>query len=178
MNSATELATQIANELGAAEMLQGPYLDAVPVIARFLTAYSLVPTASVSSVKKLADAVIREITLYGRERKVTELLANYSLALTAAVLDEVFGIIKTLNGSDVSLYHIDKYRRKLEALRTPERQSALDAYRDSMLDDAGWQITQRLGQREPSDGVWNEQKNIVCEVIRALKGSSDAAKEA
>src|SRR5260221_7471053 len=50
------------------------------------------------------------------------------------------------------------------------------AVRERMLENAGWDITHRLGQREPSDGAWNEQKNIVCEIVKVLKEAARTLK--
>lgn len=80
------LATQIANELGAAEMLQGPYLDAVPVIARSLTAYSLALTAAVR--REDAAIVDRHSSITAQTISRKGALLNVALAIREHITPE------------------------------------------------------------------------------------------
>lgn len=192
MNSVTELATQIANELGAAEMLQGPYLDAVPIIARSLTAYSLAPTAVVSSTKEAAQEFFDgldsdyDIPLHARAiERLAILLTARDLALTAAVRrEDASEVIRCQSAPGVWADSPDAVATGILALITPEQQSALDAYRDSVLapvrertlEDAALILDNgHFLTRDSPERKWAIQ---VAAKIRALKGSSDAAKEA
>lgn len=125
------------------------------------------PKPANSSAKELADAI------QSNPAGAIKILAEHDLALTAAVRrEDASEVIRCQSAPGVWADSPDAVATGILALITPDQQSALDAYRDSVLSEAcirvaNWFKAHRI---DYASSLW--------EIESALKGSSDAAKEA
>lgn len=133
------------------------------------------PKPANSSAKELADAI------QSNPEEAIKILAEHDRALTAAVRREdakIAGLCESWY--EGKREEAAKYAgEEILALITPDQQSALDAYRDSVLApvrEAAKKLRYYV-EYGGNRGIPEEVLALLMNII-ALKGSSDAAKEA